>query len=227
MNRLYLVRHGENLANLTLEFSCRKVDYSLTPKGLLQAQQTAAFLQDQGIEEIYSSPLKRTVETAQAIAAPLGLPVTVMEAFREINVGEIEGQKPTPELWAQHNAILNAWSDGHPETYFPGGENLPMLLGRLREGLGQVLAGKDGRKILIAGHGGVIWFGLRKLCQGVDWSRLATHIDNCSITELDASFIDGQLELRLLSLNSTAHLSGEAAQLVSGLMEAAGQTPEK
>ena len=41
MNHLYLVRHGENVANLTKEFSCCKVDYSLTAKGVLQAQQTA------------------------------------------------------------------------------------------------------------------------------------------------------------------------------------------
>ena len=37
MNRIYLVRHGENTANLTKEFSHRRVDYSLTPKGILQA----------------------------------------------------------------------------------------------------------------------------------------------------------------------------------------------
>ena len=37
MNRVYLVRHGENLAHLTKEFSYRKVDYPLTPKGVMQA----------------------------------------------------------------------------------------------------------------------------------------------------------------------------------------------
>jgi len=60
-NRLYLVRHGENLANLTKEFSYRQVDYSLTPKRVLQAQQTAACFTDKNIHEIYASPLKRAV----------------------------------------------------------------------------------------------------------------------------------------------------------------------
>ena len=41
INRIYLVRHGENRANLTKEFSYRLVDYPLTEKGILQAQQTA------------------------------------------------------------------------------------------------------------------------------------------------------------------------------------------
>lgn len=40
MNIIYLVRHGENKANLTKEFSYKKVDYPLTPKGVIQAQQT-------------------------------------------------------------------------------------------------------------------------------------------------------------------------------------------
>jgi broad specificity phosphatase PhoE len=38
MTRVYLVRHGENKANITKEFSSRKVDYPLTPKGRLQAE---------------------------------------------------------------------------------------------------------------------------------------------------------------------------------------------
>ena len=48
MTHLYLIRHGENLANLTKEFSYLKVDYPLTPKGKLQAAQTALLLQDRG-----------------------------------------------------------------------------------------------------------------------------------------------------------------------------------
>jgi broad specificity phosphatase PhoE len=43
MTTLYLVRHGENLANITKEFSYRAVDYPLTPKGILQAEQTAEY----------------------------------------------------------------------------------------------------------------------------------------------------------------------------------------
>ncbi len=46
MIKIYLVRHGENVANLTKEFSHRKVDHSLTPKGRLQAKQTAAYFKD-------------------------------------------------------------------------------------------------------------------------------------------------------------------------------------
>ncbi|MCB0162068.1 MAG: histidine phosphatase family protein, partial [Caldilineaceae bacterium] len=84
-HNFYLVRHGENPANLTKEFSYRDVDYSLTPKGVLQAQQTAAYFRNVPVDAVVASPLKRTRETAAIIADALGLPVEVMEDFREVN----------------------------------------------------------------------------------------------------------------------------------------------
>lgn len=217
MNRLILVRHGENTANLTLEFSHRSVDYSLTGKGVLQAQQTAEFLCDTGIQEVFSSPLKRAVETAEVIARPLGLPITVIEGFREVNVGILEGQKPTAALWAQHDAIIAAWADGHPETCFPGGEDLFTLTARARSAFEQALAGKDGRKILIVAHGGIIYFTLHSVFAGIDRNKFHGAMPNCSITELDTWNENGRLHANLLQFASAEHLSGEAARLALGL----------
>lgn len=217
MNRLLLIRHGENTANLTLEFSHHRVDYSLTPRGVLQAQQTAAFLRDQGIQEVYSSPLKRAVETAEIIAAPLGLPVIVLEAFREVNVGDLENQPPTPELWMQHNAIITGWYDGHPETCFPDGENMHTLVARARAGFEEVLAGKDGRTIVIVAHGGIFNFSLFGLLPGVSRETLRGGIANCAITEIEAAWVNDHLEARLVSYASAGHISGEAAKFAAGI----------
>jgi broad specificity phosphatase PhoE len=225
MNRLYLIRHGENLANLTLEFSHRKVDYSLTPKGMLQARQTAEFFQQKAIDGIYSSPLKRALETAQIIAEPLALPVVPLEAFREVNVGDLEGQKPTLALWARHNAIVDGWRSGHPEIGFPNGEDYPTLMARTRAGLEQILSGKNGCSFIIVGHGGIFGFIFHDLCAGMDWSVIKGGIPNCSITEIDAGIIRGELIMHLISYASASHLSGEAAQLVSGGPDAANPLP--
>src|SRR5579864_5128475 len=119
MNTVYFVRHGENPANLTREFSYRLVDYPLTENGVRQAQETARYLRDRGITAVYASPLKRAMQTAQIIAAPLGLPVTVVESFREVNVGALERQLPTPETWALHDAICAAWAAGNADMCFP------------------------------------------------------------------------------------------------------------
>lgn len=216
MNSLYLVRHGENHANLTLEFSHHKVDYSLTPKGVLQARQTAEYFRDKPIDAVYSSPLKRALETAQLIAEPHQLPVISVEAFREINVGELEGQLPTAELWAQHDAVLAAWTNGHPETRFPRGENYHELLARAAAGLEAVLSGQDERSFVIVGHGGIFTTALYGLCVEDD-QALIKGMPNCSITTLEAEMQNGALKVHIRSYASTEHLSGDAARMVSGL----------
>jgi broad specificity phosphatase PhoE len=221
MNRLYLVRHGENRANLTKEFSCQLVDYPLTPKGVLQAQQTADYFQDKaaaaGIHQIYSSPLKRALETAEIIAARLGLKVGVMDNFREVNVGDLERQPPSAEAWAFHNAVLAGWLDGQAEVAFPGGENYVTLWNRVRSGIEQIVAGQEGRTIVIVGHGGIFTLPLKDLCRDIDVSWLIKHPNhNCSITEIEVEVVDGQLQGHLIEWAAYAHLHGPAADLVPG-----------
>lgn len=218
-NRLFLIRHGENIANVTREFSCRRVDYSLTPKGVLQAQQTAGYLREKGIHEVVTSPLKRAAETAAIIAEPLGLSVVTVENFREVNVGDLEGQPPTPELWEQHNAIIRAWAGGNPDICFPGGEDCYSLTARALAGLRQVLTGKSGRNIVIAAHGGILIFALRHLFPGPQYAELWKQgMDNCAVSEVDASLNGDHLSFEMVSYNFTGHLNGEAAKLVSGVL---------
>ena len=217
MNRLYLVRHGENLANLTKEFSCRSVDYPLTPKGVLQAQQTAEHLAGKDIHEVYTSPLRRAAETAGIIAARLGLQAVAMENWREIDVGELEGRPVTRELWEHFHRVLGAWLDGRHDLGFPGGEDYWGLLARMRGGVEEVVRGKQRRNIVIVGHGGIFTLTLKDICPGVDldWLRQARS-QNCSISELLVELRQGGLWGQLVSWASHDHLSGDAADLIPG-----------
>jgi 2,3-bisphosphoglycerate-dependent phosphoglycerate mutase len=217
MTHLYLIRHGENLANLTKEFSYLKVDYSLTPKGKLQAEQTARTLQDRGIAAVYSSPLRRAYETAEQLAMLLGQDVVVMEQFRELNVGELEGQPPTPEAWLAHNGVLRAWRHGELDTAFPGGENFWAVWRRVSDGYRQVVAAHPHAAVAIFAHGGVFATTIKALCPEVDLVELLRQENhNCSITEVDVELQGDALHGQLQQWAACTHLSGEAAELVSG-----------
>src|SRR5438105_194796 len=150
-NTLYLVRHGENPANLKREFSYRKVDYPLTERGVQQAEQTAAYFaalpDGRPIDVIFSSPLKRALQTAEIIGAATGHTVSVIEEFREINCGDYDGAPPTQAMWDHHDQILARWRDGDHDVRFPGGEDYHTLLARVRVGLAQVVAGRAGQRI--------------------------------------------------------------------------------
>jgi broad specificity phosphatase PhoE len=218
-NRLYLLRHGENPANLSKEFSSRQVDYLLTEKGMLQARQTADFLAGKELQAVYSSPLKRAWQTAGIIAGRLSLEVVVMEAFREIDVGSLEGRRATAADWALHARIMDDWFDGRNEAAFPGGESYDDLWARMKAGLMAATAGRSGQRILVVSHGGILTVTLKDLCPDldVDWLR-TTHWDNCAIAEIDlARDQDGRLEGRLLTWNDHDHLHGTAAELVPGV----------
>lgn len=217
MNTVFLVRHGENLANITHEFSSRRIDYSLTEKGVLQAQQTADRLRHAAIDEIYSSPLKRARETAAIIAAACGLDFTVMDNFREVDVGDYELEPIRDELWEIHNRIFIGWITGQPHAKFPNGDDYFSLLERMRTGIQQVTAGKNGRRILVVGHGGIFTATLKDLIPGLDYRDLfKIPMSNCSITELEMEESLNGPRGRLVSWASSAHLSGEAAELVLG-----------
>ncbi len=217
MNTLYLIRHGENTANLTKEFSHRLVDYSLTPKGVLQAQQTGEYFKNQQIDAIYCSPLKRAIETAEIIGRAISVRPMVMEEFREVNVGALEALGGSVENWATHDSIIRAWFEGQSDLMFPEGENYHMLLERMRSGVEHILREQNGKTAIIVGHGGIFTFTLKDICRNVDPAVLiASYSHNCSITEIEMRAVDGQLDGVLKRWATFDHLSGEAVAFVTG-----------
>ena len=88
--RIVFVRHGEP-------------DYAhdcLTETGKKQAAAAAERLREEGIDEIWSSPLGRAAETAEATSIALGLPVRTLDFMRELDWGSRDGSP--------------LFSDGHP-----------------------------------------------------------------------------------------------------------------
>lgn len=217
LNTIYLVRHGENQANLTKELSSRKVDYPLTAKGRLQARQTGEYFHDKAIHAVYASPLKRASETAHIIAGALGLPTTLKDHFRELQVGDLEDLGNSPEAWRQHDEVIAAWMRGDLERSFPGGENCLTVLERMRRGLGEALEGRTGQNVIIVGHGGLFNTTIRDICPGVDAAAIwNSDFPNCGISEIEIARQDGRWRGKLRRWADYSHLHSHAAELVSG-----------
>ena len=89
---VYIARHGhrEDFIGDTEQYnfdfamhSPRKYDPALSKRGISQANYLAKRLENSDIQHIFSSPFRRTVETASYVAKQLGLPVKVEEGFSE------------------------------------------------------------------------------------------------------------------------------------------------
>lgn len=218
MNKLFLLRHGENHANLTKELSCKHIDYPLNEKGRLQARQTGKFLRERDIRAIYTSPLKRAAETAEIVGNILGLIPILSEAFREINVGDLERRSPSQEAWSNYFSVIDAWTTGYTETAFPNGEDYHQLWDRYQGGILEVCQSYPHQNILIVGHGGIFTMTLPLLCPEINLEDLMnTENHNTAITEVDVVLEDGVPKGKLIDWANTSHLSGKAAELVPGL----------
>jgi len=124
--RLILVRHGETDWNRILRIQGGKSDTPLNRKGAQQAEELASRLEQEDIKAVYSSPLKRALNTARAIAAQHRLGVIAEPLLREIEAGELEGVT-TAELGMRFSDYLIR--DG-TDKKIPGGESLADLQAR-------------------------------------------------------------------------------------------------
>lgn len=90
---IYLIRHAKSLANKTGMFG-GTTDFSLCEEGLLEAENLSKKFQKKNIkiDAIYSSPLKRAIQTISPTSSRLKLPINIEEDLREIYVGEWENK---------------------------------------------------------------------------------------------------------------------------------------
>jgi broad specificity phosphatase PhoE len=121
--KLYFVRHGESVANILHEFSNSGFKHPLTEKGVRQAHTLGQSLSGLQVEQIYSSPVMRAVQTAQILAESLHAPLLITEALREWSVGIYEGTTD-PHGWELHRQVTEDWIFRQKfESKIPGGEN--------------------------------------------------------------------------------------------------------
>ena len=86
----YLVRHGQTASSLRKAYSGR-TDVALTELGREQARAAAQRLAELGIDAVFTSPLSRARDTAQAIADATGAPLAVDERLIEVDYHAFEG----------------------------------------------------------------------------------------------------------------------------------------
>ncbi len=170
--KLYLVRHGQtdyNLRNL-LQGS---TDNPLNETGRQQARHLARMLRNVPFEVIYSSPLKRALETAEIIreANVNRPPILLDERLREIDMGEWEG-KYFPAILEEHRDMFERIRSNPFEYVPPGGESFSHFVDRLRSFV-EDLRRKEHELVLIVAHQ-MVNSVLRILVEGADWREFWT-----------------------------------------------------
>ena len=196
--RLILVRHGESIGNAENRLQGQE-DYDLTDLGREQAERTAERLAELHVTAVYSSPLLRTMSTARAISARLGIEPSPMPSVAEYHFGEMSGSTYA-EVRQRFSATVGA-----AERVYPGEEGRDVFLKRVTEGVQEVIDAHPGETVAIISHGGPIAL----MCQtvlGLPYKRpMPFAIGNCSLTHVDVPE-DGDRTPVLVQLNDLCHL---------------------
>jgi len=129
--RLYLVRHGEVAANSEGRY-IGLGDETLTERGLRQAEALGAAFADIEVAAVYSSPLRRALQTARSIAAARQLEVLTDDLLTEMSFGEWEGltSREVADRSAGDRELAARWMED-PELAPPGGESLASVTSRI------------------------------------------------------------------------------------------------
>lgn len=198
-----LLRHGETALTPQKRFSgSGGTDPSLSEVGREQAERAATAFASRGtIQAIVSSPLKRCQETAQAVAARLGLDVRIDEGLRETDFGAWEGLT-FGEVRSRHPEELNAWL-ASPEAAPPGGESFAAVAHRVSATRDRLAAEYVGRTVLLVTHVTPIKTLIRLALGAPPESLFRMELSAASVSAV-AYYGDGNASVRLL--NDTSHL---------------------
>lgn len=120
---VHLVRHGE-VANPGGILYGRLPGFILSEDGQMMAKAAAGFMTGRDVTVLRSSPLDRAVQTAEPIAAQLGLPIEIDERliepwnhFEGLNVGVGDGSLRAPKHWIYlRNPFKPSWGEPYKEV---------------------------------------------------------------------------------------------------------------
>ena len=189
----HLLRHGQTEHTPERRFSGRN-DLPLSRTGRAEAEAAAERAKSLGVDMVVASPLRRTRETAEIVAASLGLPV-------ELDFGDLEGLT-FEEAAAKHP--LAARRFGTDVTVrAPDGESVADVSSRVARSRRRILSQHAGRTVLVVSHVTPIKVMLAAALGVGDEIVHRVFLDAASLSTV-AWGSDGRASVRLV--NDTAHL---------------------
>jgi broad specificity phosphatase PhoE len=201
VTRIVLVRHGQTAWNREVRFR-GQADLELDESGLKQAEATGRYVAARWpVVAVYASPLRRAMQTAEAIAGAQGLTAQPLAGLLDINFGAWQGLSPD-EVSQRYPDLYQAWVEAPHTVCAPGGERLDDVRSRVVSALEDVIARHPAQSVALVSHTAV---NRVLLCAVLGWGndhfwRLGQ--ETCAVNVFDAE--NGIFTIQLL--NDTCHL---------------------
>jgi broad specificity phosphatase PhoE len=152
MGVFHLLRHGEH-GLLGRVLAGRMPGVGMTERGRAEIASQAERLAAEKIAAIYASPLQRTRESAEIVAARLGLPIEFRDDLLELDFGEWTG---TTFDAIRADPRWQAWSTQRSLAAIPGGESMRAVQQRVVAALLELNERHLHETVVLVSHGDVI-----------------------------------------------------------------------
>ena len=150
---------------------------------------------------MYASDLQRAFQTAEIIAAHVGLEPVPINGLREIYLGEWEGLR-TEEITDRYPAAWTQWVEEPDWDVIPGGESAVAFGERVAAALDEILERHQHGDVLVVTHGGVIQVALHRVVGRESKGLFPFRIQNASISLIEKR--NGRFVIA--GVNDIAHL---------------------
>lgn len=197
--KLYLVRHGQTDWNKLHKIQGHN-DIPLNETGKVQALKLALGMDWRPVSYVYSSPLLRAKETAQAIAARQSVPVAILADLKEVNFGRWEGLT-FKEINVTDAERYKSWREKPVEVSPPDGENREQIFRRCNHVI-ETLRGTAANDIAIVSHGALLAHLIA--CLIPDKKESDIIVENSSISTIE--YLPSINKFELIDVNDTSHL---------------------
>jgi len=148
MTKLVLARHGETAWNVERIFRGRS-EVELDDVGMRQAELLGKSLSDLKLDAIYSSPVRRALDTANIVARYQKIDVRVAQGLSDMHFGEWQSLSEQ-EVRRRYPALLDEWHSTPERIRMPGGESLEDVRNRSMQVVSGVVSKYDGSVLLVS-----------------------------------------------------------------------------
>jgi broad specificity phosphatase PhoE len=209
--RLLLIRHAESQGNYEGRLQGRK-EFSLTARGIKQAQALGERLAKMQVTAVYSSPIRRAHDTALAVAEQARCEVTLEPRVQEYDFGDQLSGLTWQEIREQKPEIVSALIRNDSEfPRYPGEEGRGAFRDRVCAAVTEIVERhREDESVALVTHAGpIVVYVMETLGRG--YSRpVPFTIENTSVTTIElmgntAPFAPPAV---VVGLNDTCHLAG-------------------
>lgn len=198
---LILVRHGQTAWNKEERFRGR-TDLPLNEAGLQQAEALARRIAiEYRLAAVFTSPLQRAMQTAEAIARPFHLRIQPHEGLLDLDYGDFAGLSPA-EAEAQFPELYRTWLSAPHCVHFPHGESLSDVRTRSERLIHQLIELYPNKSVVLVSHLIVCRVLMCSLLGLHEGHILRFQIDTASLTVFEAD----HERAKLILANDTCHL---------------------